>query len=140
MQTCHRNRPSSVPGRSGATRRRVAPVVVAVVSLVTQVPSAPAGAASLSPEEPATVATVLATTVSAPAGFGAPGPLAVSEGGILYVASDLELYKLNGRRLEAIARAPQEILSAVAVANGTMYLGEADALQAVSPIGVVYDG
>jgi len=49
----------------------------------------------------------------------------------------LELYKLNGRRLEAIARTPQEILSAVAVANGTIYLGEANALQAVSPIGVV---
>jgi hypothetical protein len=101
------------------------------------VPSAHARATSFSREEPFTVATASATTVIAPAGFGAPGPLAATGNGILYVASGSELYKLTGRRLDVAARAPQEILSAVAVANGTIYLGEATALQAVSPFGAV---
>lgn len=75
--------------------------------------------------------------LATPPGFGAPGPLAVTATGILYVASGSELYKQSGRRLEAVARASHRISSAVAVADGTIYLGEADALQAVSPTGAV---
>ena len=81
--------------------------------------------------------TASAASLSVPADFGAPGPLAVTRSGTLYVASGSQLYKLSGRHLEAVARASHEIQSAVAVANGTIYLGEASALQAVSPNGAV---
>jgi len=53
------------------------------------------------------------------------------------VASGSELYKMSGSRLEPFARASTAIGSAVAVANGTIYLGEATRLQAVSESGAV---
>jgi hypothetical protein len=81
--------------------------------------------------------TASAAAVGMPRGFEAPGPLAVTDSGTLYVASGSQLYKLSGRRFEAFARASSEIQSAVAVANGTVYLGEANVLQAVSPSGAV---
>ena len=73
--------------------------------------------------------TASAAAVGMPRGFEAPGPLAVTESGTLYVASGSQLYKLSGRRFEAFARAASEIQSAVAVANGTVYLGESNVLQ-----------
>ena len=49
--------------------------------------------------------TASAAAVAMPRGFEAPGPLAVTETGTLYVASGSQLYKLSGRRFEAFARA-----------------------------------
>lgn len=75
--------------------------------------------------------------MSAPRSFGTPGPLAVAPNGALYVASGRELYEMRDERLVPFVSAHRTILSTVAGDGGTVYLGESDALQSVSPSGVV---
>jgi hypothetical protein len=61
----------------------------------------------------------------------------VTPAGTLYVASGQDLYRLTGSRLAPFATVGETIESAVAGANGAIYLGGNRALMSVSPDGKV---